>query len=88
MVYHCIFLILELCCPSGIDAMGWRRLCTAYRSSPILCSSMTSIARRLCTSYVHPSSLSAFTASRLIALDKHPGVRPIGIGEGLFLRQY
>ena len=61
--------------------MGWRRPCTAYRSSPILGSSMASIARRLCTSYVHPSGLSAFTAFHLIALDKHPGVRPIGIGE-------
>ena len=67
--------------PSGIDAYGWRRLCTSFRSSPSLCNALAFVARRLCTSYVHPSGLTALVASRLIALDKCPGVRPIGIGE-------
>ena len=31
--------------------------------------------------YVDPDGLSSFTASRLIALDKHPMVQPIAIGE-------
>ena len=39
------------------------------------------MARRICTEYVDPEGLSSFTACRLIALDKNPGVRPIGVGE-------
>ncbi len=39
------------------------------------------VARKLCSSYVDPVGVSALVASRLIALDKDPGVRPIGIGE-------
>ena len=42
---------------------------------------MAALARSLCTSSVHPESLSAFVACRLIPIDKSPGVRPIGIGE-------
>lgn len=68
--------------PSGIDAAGWRRLCTSFHgASNSLCSSIASMTRRLCTEYVDPSSLSAFIACRLIPLDKCPGVRPIGVCE-------
>ena len=45
------------------------------------CNALASLARRLCTDYVDPAGLTAFTACRLIALDKCPGVRPIGVGE-------
>ena len=38
-------------------------------------------ARRLCSEYVDPSGISTLVAWRLIALDKCPGVRPIGVGE-------
>ena len=44
-------------------------------TSPLTCSS---IARRLCVPYVDPKGL---LTCRLIALDKCPGVRPIGICE-------
>ncbi len=68
--------------PSGIDANGWRRLCTSFQTaSTDLCSSIASVARKLCTTYVDPEVLAPLTASRLIALDKCPGVRPIGVGE-------
>ena len=39
------------------------------------------VARRLCTTYVNPKLIAPFVACRLIALDKNPGVRPIGIGD-------
>ena len=43
-----------------------------------LCDNLAALARRI---YVDPKGLSAFVTCRLIALDKCPGVRPIGIGE-------
>ena len=68
--------------PSGLDAYAWRRLCTSFKSaSHSLCESLALSARRLCSAYVDPSCISPLLASRLIALDKNPGVRPIGIGE-------
>ena len=50
-------------------------------ASTSLCRALVACARRLATSYVDPDALSAFTACRLILLNKNPGVRPIGIGE-------
>ena len=68
--------------PSGLDAAGWKRLCTSFQSaSTDLCDALASTARRICCSFVDPKSLLAFVACRLVALDKHPGIRPIGIGE-------
>ena len=68
--------------PSGIDASGWRRLGTSFsRASSDLCNNIAMVARRICTEYVDPESLSSLIACRLIALDKNPGVRPIGVGE-------
>ena len=68
--------------PSGVDAMHWRRFCTAFgEKSNDLCSTLARFAKRLCTSYVDPVGIMAYTACRLIPLNKCPGVRPIGIGE-------
>ena len=39
------------------------------------------IARHISTCFVDPIALQPLLNSRLIALDKNPGVRPIGIGE-------
>ena len=68
--------------PSGTDAACWRRWCTAFkRSSDGLCHALSMVARKLCSTYVDPASLSPFLACRLVALNKNPGVRPIGICE-------
>ena len=68
--------------PSGIDASGWRRLLLSFQKESIdLCEAIAMMGRRICQNFVDPVGLTAFTSCRLIALDKCPGVRPIGIGE-------
>ena len=65
--------------PSGIDAHGWRRLCTSFKSaSSDLCQSLALTAKRLCTSLVDPKSVAPLMACRLLALDKNNGNGPIG----------
>ena len=67
---------------TGAAASAWRRLCTAFgTSSSSLCQSLANVTKRLCTTYVDPEAVSPLLAGRLIALDKCPGVRPIGIGD-------
>ena len=57
-------------------------MCTSFqRFSDDLSEALAGLARRLCTVFVDPSGLAAFVACQLIALDKCPGVRPIGIIE-------
>ncbi len=68
--------------PSCIDARGWRRICTSFHTaSHDLCHALALLAKRLCTDHVDPQGLAPLVACRLIALDKNPGVRPIGICE-------
>ena len=68
--------------PSGLDSYAWRRLCSSFGSySDDLCSSLAAVTRRLCSSYVDSQCIQALLSCRLIALNKLPGVRPIGVGE-------
>ena len=68
--------------PSGLDALSWRRSCTAFgQKSNDLCAALAAVARRISTTFIDPSTLLTYTSCRLIPLDKCPGVRPIGIGE-------
>ena len=67
--------------PSGLDANAWRHLLTGYRPSQQLAEAVASLARRLCTDLVDPEAVAAYISSRLISLDKNPGVRPVGVGE-------
>ena len=45
--------------PSGVDAYGWRRLCTAFRSaSDELCNCVAILTRHLCASFIDPLIIS------------------------------
>ncbi len=69
--------------PSGLDSKTWRTMCISYRKeSDDLCHSLALLAKRLASSLVDPERRAApFLASRLVALDKNPEVRPIGVCE-------
>ena len=79
--------------PSGMDADGWRRILVSKNYGKVGKDLRTSIAKmtqNLCSREVKVfedtkrSSIEAYTANRLIPLEKNPtGVRPIGIGEVL-----
>ena len=68
--------------PSGVDAEAWRHMCSCFTdASDGLCDALASCARRVATEHIDAGALIAFTACRLLPLDKRPRVRPIGIGE-------
>lgn len=46
-----------------------------------LCRALVTCCNKLCSGYVDPNDLSAYTACRSIPFDKTPGVCPIGIVE-------
>ena len=72
--------------PSGADSDLWKRLLCSkqYKKKPAnLCQAVADLGKKLNKKYIASSYLQAFVASRLVPLDKKPGVRPIGIGEVL-----
>ena len=70
--------------PGGCDSSHWQNILLRYGShSRLLCDSIAGLTRSLSNSLVDWSHIQALLANRLIALDKSPGVRPIGIGESL-----
>ncbi|CAM1327174.1 Uncharacterised protein r2_g3615 [Pycnogonum litorale] len=69
-----------------MDADGWRHILTSNSFGTAVVDlrrAVAAIAKSLCTAEFHKDDLQAYTASRLIPLDKNPGLRPIGVGEVL-----
>ena len=72
--------------PSGADSEIWQQiLCSKqFKKKPDqLCECISGLAKKLSCKTVDPAHLRAYTAGRLIPLDKIPGVRPVGVGEVL-----
>ena len=72
--------------PSGMDADGWRHILLSknFGDAPNdLCKAIASVIKKLCTEKLRSNNIEALLASRLIPLDKHPGLRPIDVGEVL-----
>ena len=68
--------------PSGQDAEDWRQMCCSFKdASHHLCNALADTAKCIDVNCVGPCGLEALKACRLIALDKMPGIRPIGVGE-------
>ena len=72
--------------PTNIDAEIWRHmLCSKFheKQSRSLATAISDLTKIMCTEELDPKILQELLASRLIPLDKNPGVRPIGVGEVL-----
>ena len=50
-------------------------------TSADLCDALALVAQRICSPYIDPIALQPLSACGLIALDRCPGMRPIGMGE-------
>ena len=68
--------------PSGINSSHWRSFLLKYgsQSAKLRCA-IADLIMMIANGVVDWRVIRALLASRLIALDKNPGVRPIGIGE-------
>ena len=70
--------------PSGMDAESWGRILGSKQFRAVgtaLCDSLAIFVRTLATQDVKHDHIAPLLASRLVPLDKQPGIRPIGIGE-------
>ena len=67
---------------SAFDPAQWQNLLLKQgRASENLREAMAALTRRLANNIVEWDDIQAMKANKLIALDKCPGVRPIGVGD-------
>ena len=60
----------------------WHKMVTAHKdTSAALTTALATVAQRLVTEFVDPVGIEALLANRGIAIDKCPGLRPVGVGE-------
>ena len=72
--------------PSWMYAELYRRMLVSRNFSAAgkeMREEISLLTKNLLVKYYHPKLLEPLVASRLIPLDKNPGVRPIGVGEVL-----
>ena len=72
--------------PSGMDADGWRKILTSKMYGDTgrdLRRALATVIKKICVEDITDNSLESLMASRLVPLDKNPGLRPIGVGEVL-----
>ena len=72
--------------PSKLDADQFKNMLISKKykhEGKELCDQIASLAKKLATTIVDPSTLEAYVACKLIPLNKNPGIRPIGFGETL-----
>ena len=69
--------------PSGLELVPGKECVCHSINPPANFVTIVLLCKRLCTQYFDPDGTKTLVACRLIALDKCPGVRPIGVGECL-----
>ena len=68
--------------PSGLNSCSW--MCSSFKgASANLCHAIAGLAKLLASEVVHPAGIAPLLLCRLVALDKQPGLRPVGEGEVL-----
>ena len=68
--------------PGGCDASHWQDVLLRYGAhSSQLRDAVVALSRRLANTIVPWDQISTLVSNRLIALDKCPRVRPVGVGE-------